>query len=187
MLMRLLDKPAFFGQRRMQFQNIDTLISAVLDCVERHIDGRNQKVRDRREAIVAFFHRAAVLNTSEMPDIDTLLESIQSALELFVLALESVSNNQANPEIENELVTCVNLLYAVVPELQELDGEASTSNSSAVFLQALLGVFDWTIPARLQAYVFACTGEFMEAGLLGKERSQLLEQVRQCAEELNNE
>jgi hypothetical protein len=171
----------------MQFKNIDDLIGAVLDCLERHIEGRNPTVRDRREAIVAFFHRAAVLNASEMPDSEILLESIETALKLFVGALKSTATNQAWAEIENELIICVNLLVAVIPELEKLESDGSASNGSSVLLHALLQLFDWTIPTRLQAYVFACTGECIEVGLLGKERTLLLEQVRRCAEELNNE
>lgn len=187
MLRRYLDQPSLFGLRRMQFKDVDDLIGAVLNCVERHIEGRNPTVRNRREAIVAFFHRTAVINGSEMPDIETLLESAETALKLFVGALESTATNQVGAEIRNELITCVNLLFAVVPELKNLDSERSASKGSAVLLQALLDVFDWTIPTRLQAYVFACTGECIDVGLLGKERTLLLEQVRRCAKELINE
>jgi hypothetical protein len=179
-----LSRIRIFRPRLMHFHNIDTLIQAILDCVEQHIDGRNVKTRQRREAIVAFFDRNVVLSGSEMPNIETLLENVLTVLELFLAALESAPMHQLNTEVRYQLVSCVNALYRVIPSLKQPDSEEFVVNVSASCLKALQSVFDWTEPARLQAYVFARTGEFMGEGLLGKERSQLMVQVRSCAEEL---
>jgi len=170
----------------MQFDALEALILAVLDCVEHRVDGRNSTVRARRLALLTYFNRAALLSVVSMPNIPTLHAMVETTLLLFLAALES-SARERPPAIENQLVRGVNDLAAVLRELERSDSAVDPHSFSCVCLRALQEVFDWDDSPRLQAYVWACTGELVNEGLLGKERSLLLEQVRGCVKEIDHE
>ena len=66
-----------------QFPSIEKLIEAILPCIERHAEGRNELTRRRREAILMFFDHFVVLRTSELPEAVTLLETVFTVSTLY--------------------------------------------------------------------------------------------------------
>jgi len=170
----------------MEFDDFDALILAVVACVEKRVEGRNDTVRARRQAILTYFGRAALLSASSMPNIRTLLEMVETTFQLFLAALDS-SERERPAEIEDQLVRGVNDLAAVLRELKCSEFPVDTHALSCVCLRALQDIYDWDNSPRLQAYVWARTGELLRDGLHGKERSLFMDQVRRCVKELENE
>lgn len=157
------------------------ILEPILDCVEGHIGGRNETTRARRAAFVAFFDYVAVLRCSEAPGLDELLDCLETARTLYVVALRQVSRT-ANAYAE--LRRLAEVMDRLLADLEKGDPSRFSDEEAAACRAVLLDVFDWGPVERLQAFVLARTGEDLPAGLLGKERSELLAHVRGCAEEL---
>ena len=175
------------------FPSVDDLIEHILPCIDKHAGGANETTRQRRKAMVMFFHRHMLFSGSQMPSMNVMIDDIYFVTILFGRAIEQVAQNkQCDPAsteaIEFQLVATIRSLGKTMNEIIKNQNGPWTTIEAAKCYDTLREIFDWKNDENVRAYVYATTHEVMKDGLLGKERSNLFDAVQQCAEQhLRNE
>ena len=169
--------------------NIEDLIDRILPCLEKHAEGRNEATRARRRVMVRFFDYCAVYAADVPPDDLMVVYELAHQFNLLTDGRERIEREQGPEgelvrEIKEELNAAWQLLGDVVARVPEEIGADDVVEVAPVAREALRRLFDWETPGRLRAYLYACTGEMLEEGLLNKERSLLLAAIRRCVQEL---
>ena len=170
------------------FPSVDDLIEHILPCIDKHAGGANETTRERRRAMVMFFHRHMLFSASQMPSMDVMIEDICVLTILFGKSLDHAGHDDKSDRdsldaIEIRLVASMRSLGKTIKQLSKNRTGPWTARETARCFDTLREVFDWNNDENVRAYVYAMAQEALKDGLLGKERSNLLDAVKHCAEQ----
>lgn len=167
--------------------DIENFVERILPCIERHMEGRNSQTTGRRRAMLGYFTRFVIFQSSELLEMDDLLDIYVTLAVLCGRVLHADQDRKANKNAvtpdKKTLRRWASLLHEVYWRLHENNCGDWTQDDKMALQITLQSIFAWNNREHLRAYVAATTGELLKDGLLDKERSMLQDAVRGCNEE----
>jgi hypothetical protein len=175
----------------MMDESLAAMLDKIMPCLTAKIGGRNQAVVARRRAIAEFFHYCAVY-AAPVKDLqvgvafthlagysDCCADALDRLLD------EPAGVDELSQRIYEEIDEVWQILVDAMQPIENALAADRQDEASEACCRALLRVFDWEANGHHRVHVFIRTGQKLEDGLLGKERSLFLKAVRECLTEMN--